>query len=699
MQREQPQFGVTLGDEALLRYFWQCYEDSKSHFSGWRQRLPRLFAMYGGRMLTDLDRAYLKSVRQPSIEFNFALGTLNAILGQDMANKSEVTFRGEDLSWADSFQADWMTQLGKHYMGRCHGLTQEWDALHEMLCTGYGWANGYLNVNVIPLRGEVERVHCWEMYPDPDASADCLTDMRFLIRERQWSLEEAQAHWPKASRSMAGMMAPGRPTPSWFPRVWRTDEWRRVKGVGDPLERLLIREFQYKRFEPYVRFWDATTSSFLDVPEAEWRRRMSAVSKTAGEDGMPQEKPESYPYAKECHYRAFIACEGGGTPASGGVVLQHDKLTVSSFTYNCVTGYKDKDPEKGRVVFFGPAQVIYDAQHYINRALSLILEIIATSSKGGGFIERGALDSSVQQFERDQAIPGKFHVVADGAVSEKRILQKQPQAIPPIISEFLRLCMDALGRLTGVTDFVKGTATSERSNVLVSNLQQQSMTLLLPLFEPLQQFRIRNGVLLLRILLKHLPPQELDRVLGAEPVEGLTHEKQLKIDPETGQPMVDQTTGLPTQETELVPITQKDAEGNDIAGPDGDPLLVTAGYLLKQRDPLEYDVTADVGQASPTMKFMVWNVFSQTELLQIMKEAGMPVEAIMPRLLRYLPIPADMAQKLADDLEEATGKRPLSPQEILEGLSALHPAERMQIIQQAQMQDSQAPPPPAAAAA
>ncbi len=680
MQTDQPQYGKKLSDPELLRFFWQCKEDSEGYFAAWRTRLSKLFAMYGGRMLGPSERRYLELIKQPSIEFNFALGTLNAILGQDMANRSEVIFRGEDISWADGAQADWMSQLAKHYMNRCKGLPQEWDALHEALCSGYGWAEGFLNVNVIPLRGEIKRVHCWEMLPDPDATADNLTDMRFLIRRRQWSLEEAQARWPGKRGLLGAAAQPARDIPSSFPAAWRHDEWRKL-SLSDPKLGIDVYEFQYRRYEPYVRFWDAETNGWLDLPEADWRKKMKALERVVGEDGeTPDEKPDGYPYAKECFYRAFIAGEAGGGGV-GGVVLQHSKLQVPSFTYNCVTGFKDKDPNTGRCMFFGPAQVIYDAQHYINRMMSLTLEIVATSSKGGGFIERSAIDGSPAEFQRNNARPGFWHTVADGAITEKKIMPKVTQAVPPVISEFLRLCMDALGRLTGVTDYVKGTSTQERSNVLISNLQQQSMTLLLPLFEPLQAFRVNNGVLLLRVILANLPAQEIDRILGAEPIEGLTHMKQMVVDPETQQ-----------ESEEVVPILQKDSAGNDI--PDAP---VTAGWLLKQRDPLEYDVSADVGQASPTMKFMVWNVFSQTELLQIMKEAGMPIEAIMPRLLRYLPIPTEMAQKLADDLEAATGNRPLDPQQILEALTALHPADRLQIIQQAQAQDNAAPPPAAAA--
>lgn len=685
--QEQLHYAQELDEKTLLAYFDRSHRASSEHFTKWRESIGKLFGMYGGRMLGEKDRQYLKDLQRPEIEFNFALGTLNAILGQDMANRSEVIYRGEDQSWADGYLADWQTQLGMHYLGRCRALMHEWDAAHEMLVAGYGWAGGHLNVNVIPMRPALERVHCWEMFPDPDATEDNLVDARFIIRRRLWSLEEAEARWPAKVEMLRGTAYRREsPTPSIFPKLWRNDEWRKFSGSGTPTAKVPIYEFQYRRYEPYVRFWDGDeqTGQFVDLPEAEWKKRMDALSKTAGPDGQPlAEKPPGYPYAKECVYRAFIAAEGDTPGESNGVVLQHSKLSVPTFTYNCTTGFKDKNPDTGRVTFFGPAAVIYDAQHYINRSLSLILEIVATSSKGGGFIEQSALTTSPAAFQRDAARPGFFHIVADGAVSEKRIMVKQATSVPPVISEFLRLCMDALGRLTGVTDWVKGTATSERSNVLINNLQNQSMTLLLPLFEPLGQFRIANGVLLNRIALAHLPVHEIDRVLGAEPVEGLTHTKQLVAAEPEGEedPAAMGAPGMPPQEPQPTQLVEKWVPMKDATGK---PL--SAGALLKQSDPTDYDVSADVGQGSPTMKSLFWSVMEQSTILQAMKDSGLPVDTFILQMLRYSPLPTAAANKIADELERATGKRPMEPQSLLNALSLLDPQTRMQVLQAAQAQ-------------
>lgn len=722
---QELRYAKPLDDQTLLAYFNRCHEDSSDFFSPWREKLPKLFSMYGGRMLSQQDRKYLKSLQKPEIEFNFALGTLNAILGQDMANRSEVIYRGEALGYPHGYIADWSTQLGMHYLGRCRSLMHEWDAAHEMLVAGYGWAAGFLNVNVIPMRPVLERVHCWEMFPDPNATEDNLADARFLIRKRLWSLEEAEARWPDrvdllrgAGRTFSGLVPPS------FPKLWRNDEWRNFSGSANPNARIPIYEFQYKRYEPYVRFWqgDDQNGKFVDVPEPDWKKQMAALGKTAAPDGGPiTDKPPGYPYAKECVYRAFIAGQGD-TPGEGGVVLQHTKLSVPTFTYNCTTGFKDKNPDSGRVTFFGPASVIYDAQHYINRSLSLIMEIVATSSKGGGFIEQSALTGSIEAFQRDAAKPGFYHVVADGAVSEERIMQKPVGTVPPVISEFLRLCMDALGRLTGVTDYVKGTATSERSNVLISNLQNQSMTLLLPLFEPLGQFRIANGVLLNRIALAHLPVHEIDRVLSAEPVEGLTHTKQLMpVDEPDAPGQADEPDAQPgmmpgqpgamgdpgAQQQPMAPPPPPQMAEQWVPIKDADGVPITAGALLKQIDPTDYDVTADVGQGSPTMKALFWSVMENSNILQAMQNSGLPIDTFILQMLRFSPLPTAAANKIADELEKATGNRPLDPQTIINALAQLPLQQRGQVLMAAQQQlqqesqqpqanaaPQQAPPPP-----
>lgn len=668
---KEPRYGKKYADADLLEWMGQCYQDSADHFSGWRESLPRLFSMYGGKTLSEADRAYLGATNRPEIEFNYCLGTLNAILGQDISNKSEVVFRGQDLGASDQVLGEWLTSGVRRSHQVCKGHLHEWEVLWELLVSGYGWSRGFLDVNRPTILPAIQRAPCWEMYPDPDATGTNLNDMRWLIRERRWTLESIEARWPKKADEVISRAATGDLMLPTHPEPYRKDEWRRMYESGSIMrERVTVREFEYKRFEPYLRYWDPATEELAEVEEAKSEERWLAM------EAMGQPRPEQvFPYSRECFYRAHAVVAHGG---NHGILLDHEKLSLPSFTYRCATGFRFQNPETGRIVFFGPASVIADAQNYINQSLRLTLELVATSSKGGGFIEEGALKSSVAQFQMDQAKPGYWHVVADDSVSQKRILLKPTQTIPPVVGEFLRLCVDAISTLTGVTDWVKGTATQERSNVLISNLQEQSITMLMPLLEPLKEWRVANGVLMGRLFLQ-LPDQVINRLIGDEPVEGLTHANIPMQNPETG-----------LTEMQLVPLSidgepvMPDPETGEMMAEPATP----AALMKKNADPLLYDVVADVGQASPTMKMAVWQVFIQTNLIGTLMEAGIPIDAILPRLIRYLPLPSDMAQSLAADLEARMGQPVQGQEQILQALVSMPEADRMAIIQQA----AEAPP-------
>lgn len=646
------QFKQKMTDDALLAFFRASKEASEAHMADWRKKIPGLFNMYAGRTLTEGDKEYLRDTNRPDIEFNYTLGVINAILGQDMGNKSEIVFRGTDMSLLDQWKADRATQVVRYQLQRCKALIQEWDAAQETLISGYGWVNIHLNVNRVPFRGSLKRVHCWEMYPDPDATEDNLTDQRWVLRRRRWTQEEAQARWPKHAEELRSSDTSG--PLSQHNQVQVRGRWSKMAGVGQT-ERIDVFEFQYKRYVPHVRHEDPETGEWVDTEEAEFKKLQKELRDTGVE-------LQGYHYAKECYYQAFISESAGGH----GLVLEHEKMSIDSFTYSCATGFKDKDPSEGRVHFFGLATVLEDAQHYINRTVRLILDIVATSSKGGGFIEERALTTSPNEFQKNMSKPGFWTVVQTGSLQSGSILERKQQAIPAAAKDLFQILGDVIPELTGVTDYLKGTATQERSEVLISNLQQQSVTMMLPVLEPLNAFRVNNGLVLTKVILRHLPVTDLDRIIGDEQFEDVTF--TIVPNEETGEeeqtPITDQVTGHP----------------------------VTAGSLLKQSGVEEFDITADIGQASATMKLSVWQVLAQSKFFEQMSAAGMDMALVMKTFMKYLPLPADATKEIADALEEqAGGMIPADPESITEALMQMPGDQAAQIIEQVstQIQQSQ----------
>jgi hypothetical protein len=235
-------------------------------------------------------------------------------------------------------------------------------------------------------------------------------------------------------------------------------------------------------------------------------------------------------------------------------------------------------------------------------------------------------------------------------------MEKKQMPIPAAAKDLFQILTDVIPDLSGVTDYLKGTATQERSEVLISNLQQQSVTMMLPVLEPLNAFRIKNGTILTKIILKHLPVGDLDKIIGDEQMENLTY------------------TMMPNEETgevEEVPITDEAT---------GEP--VTAGSILKQSDVEEFDITADIGQASASMKLSVWQVIAQSKLLEMLAGMGMDPSLVVGPLMKFLPLPAEATRQISEAIEQqAGGYIPNDPESIMQAILELPPEQATQILQ------------------
>lgn len=714
MQEIELQYGKKLSDEDLVSYFWENYKDSQDWFQPIWDDVAEAHKMYAaGDGLTEADKQNLISTWRSPISFPYATGTINTIIGSDIADRKEVKFEPGDVTVHDSLIAESLTRLVRFEMSKSNGHRIQTRALKDKLIGGYGFSECYLDTTRIPLRVPPKSVPYWEMWPDPNALEDNLADAEFWIRERLWKTEEIQARWPGKSHEfeVGGQLSK---LSSSHPTATYAGRWTSMRQLAKK-NRHSVFEFQYKRYEPRVLWYDPETGErkittvedldarrkeMADDYEAQVAQQQQEVEQMAaqqqamqmqggmggemmpGMGGMPPgmmgpplvlpppppEPIEEHNFAKEIFYRAFIACDKG-QGQSGGIVLQHEEISIGQFTYACDTGLSEERGKDEKVKFFGTMQIIFHAQLYVNKALRVYLEIMERDSKGGHFIEEGALieGTDPQSFIKELSVPGLSQMVADEGAA--KIVQKSKGGmIPQGWENFMRTCVDAIAQLSLVTDYYKGTATQERSNVLVTNLQERSAIGLNPLMDPTTSYRMITGKQIAAIMVRHLPVTDLDKILGEVELEGVTHEKA--IDPMTGMPQRDPETGEPI----LQPII----------GEDGNP--VTPGVLLKSVDPFEFDVAVDVGQASPSERIAVWQL-AQTILMPLQEIPGFPFEEFLKELVKYMPGPPELGKSL----EKVLSKR-LNEAEALatvQGIINALPNLPIENIQQVAMQAMQ----------
>lgn len=680
MSEYEPEYNEELDEEEICLWMEEALADSKTWFDPIHKEAVPLYELYAGKSLSDTDARYLNTTRGVAVDFAFATGIINTVIGSELAARMEAVWNPQDKTARDAAIAEWLTQVVRvtHQRASAHRL--DTDAYLDGLITGYGYCRRFLDLSRMPIRPRPGHIQPWKVYPDPDAQQDNLEDATYIIVESNMLLEEAQARWPEKREALRAATMMGTNTTSSNPTPTPTITSTGVKLSPSRRKRVTIYEFQYRCTKERVVYTDPETGERKDTVASEFRELKSSLeaeqkavmdeyaaamkgyqeeagiaAQIGGLPPMPPEVPElpvldfgdPYFYPGFQHYVAHIARGGDGKPL---LLLDRTAISVNEFTIKAYTGLKWKHPTQDRVRFYGLARVVYDAVVWLNRALRDYLDIMARSPKGGGFIGEGAFGGDPQKianFRRNAAVPGYWHTVADSALQDGLILQNQPVAPPDGFRQIYEMCIAALGRLTGVTEWLQGTGSSDRSNAYVTTMQEQGLQMLLPIREPRTALTVSLGKLTAALLLEHLPAEELDRILGEQkPVAGVTHERN----PETG---------------EMDPIA-------------------TPGQILKEAEILAYDVTTDVGAATPFQKMATWLSLSQHGLADTFREWGVPAKIMVPTMMRNSPIPGTEAERMASDLEEfyEQEEKMRTEQGALEFFQGLDPQAQMGFLEQ-----------------
>lgn len=653
MEKREPEYRKEMSDDELINFFSDCREDSLEHFQQRWQHADTMWRAYGGETLSRKDISYLRETGREPVDWNIAIGTINTLLGTDAADKKEARFQGVDTSIRDQVVAEGYTRVVRHFMQRCGGAKAESEAFHDMLVGGYGFNERFMDTSRRSIPPVAKHVPYWEMLPDPNAVEPCLVDAKFWIRRRRMTIDNVQAKWPDrfsdlSKADVALVMQ------SSAPRVMASNTWSQW---GHPnassRTKVTVYDFQYKRFFPMIYYRHPETLKYVEESEAAFEDTKSSLliqigaelddyaranraieeltragasaeevqavkiraqSSASRAKQLDPDKIEYYRYDAERWYRATIV---EGVDGKGYEVLDRRPVRENIATYTAVTGYPKKDSVDERAIFFGPMQVLHSSQMALNRAAMVINETLGRGAKGGGgMIEDDALVGSVNDFAKKMAAPGAWVSVKSGALGNNKVKEIRSTPLPPGIANYTDLLVDMVSRVTLVTDGLKGTMEKERSNVLITNLQQQSLTGLLTLYDQMATFRKQNGLVFAAMVYYYVPTSDINRICEDMVIDGV--------------------------------VTQEQVQNQAIPGMEGK----TPGDLMKAESPFEYDIVADHGPSSATHKQAMWQLFAQTNLLpQLIELLGPAMAGIVPDLIRYMPIDSSMADSMAKKVE------------------------------------------------
>lgn len=258
-----------------------------------------------------------------------------------------------------------------------------------------------------------------------------------------------------------------------------------------------------------------------------------------------------------------------------------------------------RDRNKG--TWYGLVRPMVDPQRWSNKFYSQIIHIINANAKGGVIVEEDAVEDP-RDFEENYSRSDSVTWAMNGAVSGGKIMPKPQTPYPMGLDRLMTTATQAVTDVTGVNKEMLGMVERDQAGVLEYQRKQAAYGLLAPFFDALKRYRRLQGRLLLKYIAKYMSDGRLIRVVGKD-------------------------GGIQ--------------------------------YLPLARDPdfAKYDVIVDEAPSGPNQKERTFAMLQP--FIPLLKEAG---PEIMAEVVKYMPIPTSLSNKLAEHLTNMAQPNPEAEQ-------------------------------------
>lgn len=465
------------------------FKEANTFWHNWRSCAVDDFGFVSGKQWLDLDEAILREQRRPPITFNYSEKIIDAVIGAEVSNRQEVTYRPRGVE--DSGLAELYNNAAKWVRDECSAEDEESDSFKDMLVCGLGWTTTRLSYDE-DQDGKliIERIDPLEMRSDPAANKPGLTDRRYAYRTWWVDERDAKSEWPEATftseeetNTANGVIIRGQ---RYNDDGDEENEAERHKG------QVLLTLYECVEREPMYRV--SMDGKIQEIPP-EVFSRMQAAFDEAGIQYVKQ--------YKRVYYRGFFA---GDTLLEAALSPCQD-----GFTFQAITGKRDRNKN----TWYGLTRVMKDPQRWANKWLSQILHIINSNAKGGLMAEVNAFVDP-QKAQDEWAQPDSITLFKEGALSGGKVQQKQMPPFPAGLDRLMQFALGSLPQVTGVNLEALGLADREQAGVLEAQRKQAAYGLLAPIFDALRRYRKNQGKVLLYMMNTFISDGRMIRIGGPE---------------------------------------------------------------------------------------------------------------------------------------------------------------------------------------
>lgn len=483
-----------VGVIALVR---ECRNKAESVLGDWYEQAAEDFRFREGKQWSDDDVEKLEEENRVAAVFNRVGPVVNAILGQEVANRQEVKFlrrRVGEVSMADP-----MNDAIKWVREQCNAEDEDSDAFGDMVTCGMGWTCTRMNYEDNPDgMPEVERRDPLSMRWDVSARRKNLADAKWVQSDYWMDEDEIEARWPDADiEGDANLRTPNdRKDPHNAQDAWL---YKNDQSAGDSYDgKLRVVHHVNKYLVTKYRVVDPATQQLRELSQDEYRTVLRNA-KAVGQQLMP-----AVPVKVSVYWHAWVV---------GGSVLESGQAPVQKgFTYQCMTAQRER--ESG--YWYGVVRMMVDPQRYANRFMSLMMSVLATGPKGGMLFETGAF-ANPKRAKADWARHDSAIEVTPGSLAGGKIQPKPPIQMPAGAADLMQFAITSIRDVVGFGPEMLGQAVGNEKNAEVEDMRIKSgLTILAPIFDSIRLYRKRHGLLLAEFVEKFISDGRLVRVLGQQ---------------------------------------------------------------------------------------------------------------------------------------------------------------------------------------
>lgn len=506
---------------------WRAYQRCKEAGHDDYVRLAKKCDEYYNGLQWDKSvKAALDAVKRPALTINTVLSVVNAVLGEQINQRAELTYRPKRHTNGDL--ADVHTRLVHHILETNKYRYLESQVFADGIIQDRGYFHVYMDFSD-HIQGEVriEALDPLDVLLDPDAKEYDPTTWGQVIVTRWMSLDDIAVLYGKGKAtkldSMAGLnetygtdsMLTGEDNTfgdsdqtSYDPPSEQNAHWlvRKVRVV----------DRQYRRLERVRYFVDLQGGDMREVP--------------------PWEETRVQEFAQQHKLEIIerLARKVRWTVTADRVVLHDDWSPYTQFT---VIPYF---PLFRRGHPSGLVRHLLDPQDQYNKISSQELHVVNTTANSGWVVEAGSLlNMSEQELEERGAETGLVLSVRQGAQPPVKIL---PNNIPSGLDRLAEKAKADLREVSGV-EALLGQEKAEVSGVAIQAKQKRALTIAQLPFDNLNRTRVILAERIMSLVQRFYTEPRVYHITKWDEPKKPTEEMAVNQPDESGQITNDLTIG------------------------------------------------------------------------------------------------------------------------------------------------------------